>query len=321
MVRLSLALLGGFEVRPASGSTALVLGKKIQALLAILAVRPGQAHARDRLASLLWADVGADQARHSVRQALFSLRRSLPEDVLRATGESVAMNPAAVDVDVVDFERMAPKGNPGPLHAKVPRAARLAWGRPEGRAHKGGVAGVGGRAGGARGAGRLRGPGRLRRDRRQRRRRRALPAQQPPVRSDPHRHRDALGGRAGAGRGGDAQGPPHARHLRHRPTGGRAGGQRPGARRRGLHPQANPEGRAAAPGPQGVAGRLRMPPAALPSERTLHTPWYRLSRFGGGAALPAAAVLHNVCVLDPYSVANLLAIVGALSPWSRLSSS
>src|SRR5207253_8358641 len=98
MVRLSLALLGGFEVRPASGSTALVLGKKIQALLAILAVRPGQAHARDRLASLLWADVGADQARHSVRQALFSLRRRLPEDVLRATGETVAMKADAVAV-------------------------------------------------------------------------------------------------------------------------------------------------------------------------------------------------------------------------------
>ncbi len=62
-----------------------------------------------------------------------------------------------------------------------------------------------------------------------------------------------------------------------------------------------------------------MPPAALPSERALHTRWYRLSRFGGAAALAAAAVLHNVCVLDRYSVANLLAIVGALAAWSLLS--
>jgi len=115
MARLSLALLGGFEVRPASGSTALVLGKKIQALLAVLAVRPGQVYPRDRLASLLWADVGADQARHSVRQALFSLRRMLPDDVLRATGETVAMNADAVAVDVVDFERLATKGNPETL--------------------------------------------------------------------------------------------------------------------------------------------------------------------------------------------------------------
>ena len=112
-------LLGGFEMRPASGSTALVLGKKIQALLAILAVRPGQVHARDRLASLLWADVGADQARHSVRQALFSLRQTLPGDVLRATGETVALNPDAVSVDVADFERLAAKASPETLERAV----------------------------------------------------------------------------------------------------------------------------------------------------------------------------------------------------------
>jgi len=115
MTRISLTLLGGFELRPASGPTALALGKKIQALLAILAVRPGQAHGRDRLASLLWADVGAEQARHSVRQALFSLRRTLPESVLRTSGEAVALNPAGVDVDVVEFERLAGKASPETL--------------------------------------------------------------------------------------------------------------------------------------------------------------------------------------------------------------
>ena len=112
-------LLGGFEMRPASGSTALVLGKKIQALLAILAVRLGQVHARDRLASLLWADVGADQARHSVRQALFSLRQTLPGDVLRATGETVTLNPESVSVDVADFERLAAKASPETLERAV----------------------------------------------------------------------------------------------------------------------------------------------------------------------------------------------------------
>ena len=60
-------------------------------------------------------------------------------------------------------------------------------------------------------------------------------------------------------------------------------------------------------------------PAAPSSERALHTRWYRLSRLGGAAALAAAAVLHNVFVLDRYSVANLLAIVGSLTAWSLLS--
>ena len=62
-----------------------------------------------------------------------------------------------------------------------------------------------------------------------------------------------------------------------------------------------------------------MPPAAPPSERALHTRWYPLFRLGGAAALAAAAVLHNVFVLDRSSVANLLAIVGGLAAWSLLS--
>ena len=62
-----------------------------------------------------------------------------------------------------------------------------------------------------------------------------------------------------------------------------------------------------------------MPPAAPPSERALHTRWYPLFRLGGTAALAAAAVLHNVFVLDRSSVANLLAIVGGLAAWSLLS--
>ena len=121
MAQLSLGLLGSFEMRAASGSTALAPGKKIQGLLAILGVRPGQAHSRSRLASLLWADVGEEQARHSVRQAVFSLRRMLPEDVLTTTNETIAMNPDAVAVDVCEFEQLAAKATPETLE----QAARL----------------------------------------------------------------------------------------------------------------------------------------------------------------------------------------------------
>ncbi|PYN02429.1 MAG: hypothetical protein DME02_25255 [Candidatus Rokuibacteriota bacterium] len=90
-------------------------------MLAILGVRPGQAHSRSRLASLLWADVGEEQARHSVRQAVFSLRRMLPEDVLTTTNETIAMNPDAVAVDVCEFEQLAAKATPETLE----QAARL----------------------------------------------------------------------------------------------------------------------------------------------------------------------------------------------------
>src|SRR6267143_1533685 len=62
-----------------------------------------------------------------------------------------------------------------------------------------------------------------------------------------------------------------------------------------------------------------MPLAGSPSERALQVRWYSLLRLGGGAALAAGAVLHNVFVLDGYSPGNLLAIVGGLAAWSLLS--
>ena len=120
MARFSLRLLGSFEVRLASGSTALAPGKKIQALLATLGVRPGQSQSRDRLASLLWGDVSQEQARHSVRQAIFSLRRMLAEDVLVTVGETVALNPEAVSVDVAEFERLAARATAETLEQAAP---------------------------------------------------------------------------------------------------------------------------------------------------------------------------------------------------------
>lgn len=50
---LRLNLLGGFEVRLASGPVVTLPTRKAQALLAYLAVRPGRTHPRDKLAGLL----------------------------------------------------------------------------------------------------------------------------------------------------------------------------------------------------------------------------------------------------------------------------
>ena len=56
MSRLHLALLGGFRARLESGPVVTVPGRKAQALLAYLALPPGKAHPRDKLANLLWAE-------------------------------------------------------------------------------------------------------------------------------------------------------------------------------------------------------------------------------------------------------------------------
>ena len=58
-------------MRPGSPS------RKAQALLAYLALRPGEALCREKLMDLLWSDRGETQARTSLRQALTALRKGL----------------------------------------------------------------------------------------------------------------------------------------------------------------------------------------------------------------------------------------------------
>src|SRR5262245_7242009 len=68
--RVRLALLGGFQVRVDQGQPVTFPSGKVQALLAFLALAPGRAHARDKLATLLWEGLGEAEARASLRQAL-----------------------------------------------------------------------------------------------------------------------------------------------------------------------------------------------------------------------------------------------------------
>ncbi len=112
MGQLSLSLLGGFQARLDRGSL-LALPAKAQALLAYLAARPGQAHPRDKLAALLWGGTGQEQARSNLRHTLFSIRqavRGLSPGVLVAEAQAVALEPAAVDVDVLTFEKLVAEG-------------------------------------------------------------------------------------------------------------------------------------------------------------------------------------------------------------------
>jgi len=77
---LTLAVLGGFDLRLASGAAVSIARprKKAQALLAYLALHPGQVHLRDKLATLLWPDMESSEARGNLRQALGALRTAVP---------------------------------------------------------------------------------------------------------------------------------------------------------------------------------------------------------------------------------------------------
>src|SRR5499433_1245976 len=121
MAKLRLTLLGGFEARTDSGLLLAMSRKKAQMLLAYLAMHPTQTHLRDKLATLLWDDSPAEQARLSLRQMLFAIRRALPFDPMLLDGHSVAVAAGGVTVDVREFEQLARNGDPDDLE----RAAAL----------------------------------------------------------------------------------------------------------------------------------------------------------------------------------------------------
>jgi DNA-binding SARP family transcriptional activator len=106
MAPLQLALLGGFHAS-AAGHEIDVPGRKERALLAFLAIPAGEARSRDKLAGLLWSDRADSQARESLKQAVFKLRKSLERiepSPLRADREFVSLERTAVAVDVAEFE-------------------------------------------------------------------------------------------------------------------------------------------------------------------------------------------------------------------------
>ena len=71
---LAIRLLGGFKLALADGESPDRLGPKPQALLAFLAMSRGEAVSRGQLAGLLWGERDEEHARHSLSQALTTIR-------------------------------------------------------------------------------------------------------------------------------------------------------------------------------------------------------------------------------------------------------
>lgn len=66
--------------------------RKVESLLAYLLLNPEQ-QGRDRLATLFWGDSSDEQARHSLRTALATLRQAIDPDLLLSDREHVRLNP------------------------------------------------------------------------------------------------------------------------------------------------------------------------------------------------------------------------------------
>ena len=101
MKALRLNLLGGVHARDAADHDIAIAGTKATLLLAYLALKPGKPHSRETLIGLLWSDRGDNQARGSLRQALWSLGQALKNFdpcPLKIDGEMISLDPAAVAI-------------------------------------------------------------------------------------------------------------------------------------------------------------------------------------------------------------------------------
>ena len=94
------------------GGSALAQPKRI-ALLAYLSLMSGRGPVRrDTLLALFWPELGDEEARRALRQALHYLRRVVGENVLLGTGEELRVSGDRFRCDAVEFERLVAAGEP-----------------------------------------------------------------------------------------------------------------------------------------------------------------------------------------------------------------
>ena len=104
---LQLALLGDLRL-DGPGTDLLRRRKKELALIAWVGLRQGVVR-REELASAFWGETDDAHARQSLRQALASIRKALP-DLLVTGEETVSLAPGAITLDAVEFERRLAAG-------------------------------------------------------------------------------------------------------------------------------------------------------------------------------------------------------------------
>jgi DNA-binding SARP family transcriptional activator len=100
-----LRLLGPFEASKGANRVTLP-ARKTEALLALLAIRPGVELAREWLTVQLWPDVPEAQGRTSLRQALGHLRKAFSEELIVGSADRLHLDPASAWVDTAELARL-----------------------------------------------------------------------------------------------------------------------------------------------------------------------------------------------------------------------
>jgi DNA-binding SARP family transcriptional activator/TolB-like protein/Tfp pilus assembly protein PilF len=115
---IQIKLLGEFALR---NGGAVVLPSKVQALLAWLTLTDGKPVKREVIRELLWPDRGEDPARHSLRQALFVLRRDGfgGREVVESRDNAISLQRDCTTCDVHELREMLQPGSDASWQAIV----------------------------------------------------------------------------------------------------------------------------------------------------------------------------------------------------------
>ena len=133
---MQVRLFGELEAEHA-GVPVPVRGAKQRALLALLALRPGQPVSADRLIDVLWGDGQAANPANALQAQIGQLRRTLGAAAILTTEAGYALDAGPEDVNVVRFERLvtqgrrlAEAGQPADTSAALGEALGLRRGEP-----------------------------------------------------------------------------------------------------------------------------------------------------------------------------------------------
>lgn len=108
-----LVTLGRFELLGAAAETrpAATQPKRLALLAYLAASGPGTFHRRDALVALLWPELGQEEARRALRQALHYLRRRVGEAcIITRADDQTGLAEGCLESDVAEFERCVAEG-------------------------------------------------------------------------------------------------------------------------------------------------------------------------------------------------------------------